>query len=333
MTNRPDFQVDEGNPQTHAIAHFKPNKGYDSYCNPMDYKGLDGGGGDTKNNSGLKDEEEVAMHKKISEKQIKELQSNMSKRDHQVLDAIRRCRYLTTWQVKRLHFVDSVTPTAGLRAANRCLRRLKGLGLIGTLKRRIGGVRAGSGSYVWYLEAAGERFICLTDNTVKPRKRCFEPSPRFLSHTLAVAECFVQMNEICREDELKLMTVELEPECWREYSVAGKIVTLKPDLSAVTVCGNYEDRWFFEMDLNTEAPIKVIEKCQRYHQYYRCGLEQKQYGVFPLTAWIVPDESRKDTLISHIKAEFSSQVNIFVVITPDELPILIRQYLDGKALC
>ena len=141
------------------------------------------------------------------------------------------------------------------------------------------------------------------------------------------------MAGICREDGLSLVSIELEPQCWREYSHAGKVLTLKPDLAATTVCGNYEDRWFFEVDLSTEAPVKILEKCQRYHQYYRSGLEQKRHGVFPLTAWIVPDKNRKETLTSHIKAEFRGQASIFAVITPDELSILIRQYLDGKALC
>ena len=273
------------------------------------------------------------MLKKISQKRLTELQTCLSKRDYQTLNVIRRCRYLTTRQIQRMHFTNAVTPAAGLRAANRCLRRLQGFGLIDTLKRRIGGVRAGSGSFIWYLEAAGERFLRLGDKASAVRKRSFEPSPRFLAHTLAVAECFVQMTEICGEDDLNLQSVELEPECWREYNHAGKIVSLKPDLYAITVCGNYEDRWFIEVDLNTEAPVKIIEKCQRYHQYYRSGLEQKQHGVFPLTVWIVPDASRKDSITAHIRAEFSKQANIFIVITPDELAILIRQYVDGKALC
>jgi hypothetical protein len=72
-------------------------------------------------------------------------------------------------------------------------------------------------------------------------------------------------------------------------------------------------------------PVKIIEKCGRYHQYYREGLEQKQHSVFPLVVWLVPDGARKATLEKHIQAGFSKQPNIFTVITPEKLESLIRQ--------
>lgn len=108
---------------------------------------------------------------------------------------------------------------------------------------------------------------------------------------------------------------------------------MKPDLFAITLCDSYEDRWFFEIDLATESPIKIIEKCQRYHQYYRSGLEQKQYGVFPLVVWIVPDGARKESITTHIRTEFAKLPKIFAVITTDELETLLRQNAEGGLLC
>ena len=122
-----------------------------------------------------------------------------------------------------------------------------------------------------------------------------------------------------------LTEAQNEPYCWRPYNSAGKVISLKPDLFAVTWCSLYEDRWFFEIDLATESPIKVIEKCHQYYKYYQSGLEQKQYGVFPLTVWIVPDVVRKSSIELRIKEEFSKRPNIFAVITPDELETLVRQ--------
>lgn len=270
---------------------------------------------------------------RLSRKRLEELDLTLAERDKEILPAIQRHRYLMSGQVQRLFFMDAASPSAGLRAANRTLKRLKELGLIDALSRRIGGVRAGSGSLVWYLTHGGERFLRLHDHRPYPGRRFFEPSPFFLAHTLAVSELAVRLVEICREKRPRLATMETEPECWRSYSEYGKHLSLKPDLYAVTITGQYEDRWFFEVDLDTESPSKVIEKCQRYHQYYQSGLEQKASGVFPLTVWIVPGLERKDHLITHIKAAFIKQPRLFTVITCDELAHLIKYGGDEKMLC
>ena len=135
------------------------------------------------------------------------------------------------------------------------------------------------------------------------------------------------------EQGMTLSSLQPEPECWRPYSERGTHITLKPDLYAVTVSGEYEDRWFFEVDLDTESPAKVIEKCQRYHQYYRTGLEQKAAGVFPLTVWIVPDTGRRDRLAAAIRTAFDKQPRLFAVITGDELAHLIKYGGEGGMLC
>lgn len=273
------------------------------------------------------------MPERISQRRLEEIVPTLSGRDKDVLATVRRCRYITTGQIRRLHFTDAVNSVAGLRAASRCLRKLKSLGLIHALARRMGGVRAGSGALTWYLTEAGERLLRLGGGDAHPRKRFFEPSPHFLAHTLAAAECFTQLTEICAGSGLSLVKAELEPECWRPYNDKGKITALRPDLFAVTVCGEYEDRWFIEIDLSSEAPVTVVEKCRRYLDYYRSGLEQKQHEVFPLAVFIVPDKARKESLTLHIRNEFAGLPKIFIVITPDEFEALIRQGVDGSALC
>lgn len=273
------------------------------------------------------------MENRISQKRLMEIAPTLSERDGYILTAVRQCRYLTTKQIRRLYFTEAVNPTAGLTATHRNLKKLKGLGLVDTLERRIGGVRAGSGGLIWYLTDGGERLLRLGDKGAASRKRSFEPSPHFLAHTLAVSECFIQLTEICAGKDPQLAAAELEPDCWRSYNHKGTMTALRPDMFAITFCGEYEDRWFIELDLKTEAPVTVVEKCRRYHDYYRSGLEQKQHGIFPLVVWIVPDDSRKESLITHIREAFQKQAKIFIVITPEELEPLIRQGVEGKALC
>ncbi len=268
------------------------------------------------------------MLKRISHKQLEYWDAALSERDKHILVSIRNFRYMTTDQIRRLYFAESATATAALRAASRNLKKLKEFHLIGHLARRIGGVRAGSGSYVWRLEAAGDHLLSLNGRVEQPRRKRFEPSAYFLTHTLAVAECYVRIMEICDGQNVRLTDIQPEPYNWRPYNSGGKLVSLKPDLFAVTVCDAYEDRWFFELDMATESGVRIVEKCRRYHQYYQSGLEQKQYGVFPLVVWIVPDAKRKRSIIQHIKAEFSKLPNIFTVITLDELDALMHQSIE-----
>lgn len=265
----------------------------------------------------------AVMPERVSLKQLEDLLPILSDRDKSILRTIQSYRYLTTSQIQRLHISNSASISAALRATSRNMKKLKEFHLVGTLARRIGGVYSGSGSSIWFLEAAGEHLLRLIDNTACSHKTNFAPSAYFLTHMLSVSECFVRLSEACRKKGMRLCEVQNEPNCWRPYNDAGKIISLKPDLFAITVCDNYEDRWFFEIDLATESPIKIVEKCHRYLDYYRSGLEQKQFSVFPLVVWIVPDAVRKSSIERRIKSEFSKQPNIFKVITPDELMSMV----------
>lgn len=320
MTNRPTVQEGGKLPESRAAPDFSRFQVCDSFSNSAAITNSTGEAGEER--------------RRISRQQLEEISASLSERDIQVILSIQRYRYLMTSQLQRLHFTDAATPNAALRAASRCLKKLRELGIIDHLSRRIGGVRAGSGSLVWYITHAGERLVYLRTQILTPTKRFFEPSPYFLSHTLAVADIAVELIELCREaHSMKLSVLQPEPECWRTYSEYGNILALKPDLFTITTSGQYEDRWFLEVDLATESPSKIVSKCERYHQYYRSGLEQQETGVFPLTVWIVPTRDRKERLISHIREAFDKQPRLFAVITKDELAHLIRYGGDGGTLC
>lgn len=319
MTNRPTNHDRKAEAKKLATPDFSKYKVCNSYSNPASNNSSYGGEG--------------KENQRISRKHLVELDMSLGERDKKVLSAIQRHRYLMTGQIQRLFFTDAASPNAALRASGRCLKKLRNMGLVDALSRRIGGIRAGSGSLVWYISHAGERLLRLHDYKAAPVRRFFEPSPYFLAHTLAVSEISIQLAELCQKYGFTLNALQLEPECWRVYSRHGTQLSLKPDLYAVTVSGEYEDRWFFEVDLDTESPAKVIEKCRKYHQYYHTGLEQKISGVFPLTIWVVPDQKRKEHLIPHIRTAFEKQPRLFVVITGDELADLIREGGDGGMLC
>ncbi len=316
MSNRPTSQESGKMPEIRPAPDFSKFNVNDSFSNSI---------------SSPAAEEE---RRRLSRQQLEEISASLGERDREIIRAIQRYRYLLTGQIQRLYFTDAATPAAALRAASRALKKLWEMGLIDHLARRIGGVRAGSGGLVWYLTHAGERLLRLREQSASPMRPYTEPSPYFLAHSLAVADIAVQLTELCREQpRTNLATLQPEPECWRSYSEYGTIMALKPDLFAVTVSGQYEDRWFIEVDLDTESPAKIIGKCEKYHKYYRSGLEQEETGVFPLTAWIVPTLERKEKLITRIREAFDKQPKLFTVITVDELTHLIQYGGDKQMLC
>lgn len=152
------------------------------------------------------------------------------------------------------------------------------------LERRVDNTKPGAAAAIWMLREAGAELLQMEKTTpVKPRKYTQKTSYIFLKHTLAVSELYTYL-----QTKTNLIKTEFEPLCWRGYrTVFGMNIVLKPDLYAVTADEDYEDHWFFEVDLNTEAPCRIIRKCESYGRYYLSGREQKRLGVFPRVVWIV----------------------------------------------
>jgi hypothetical protein len=256
---------------------------------------------------------------RITQKRLEQYALELLPRDLSILLDLEDCRYLTTSQISRLRFeTDHANPDASLRAANRAVTRLKKLGLITALDRRVGGVRGGSGGLIWSLTAAGTKLVNLNGEG-QPRRRNFEPSPQFTEHTLAIAEVYIQLLHLTG---VALARAEFEPFCWRDYTNS----TLKPDLFVITSDGEYEDYWFFEVDLATETPQRIVAKCLQYQDYYLAGEEQRKHGLFPKVVWMVRDDKRRKSIQSHITQSKELQhKNLLAVVLPDELETLIRK--------
>lgn len=267
------------------------------------------------------------MNERITQKKIASLAQKLGNRDEKILRTLREYKYMTTHHLRRLHFRNCTSELSALRSSTRVLSRLCKEGLITHLARRIGGVRAGSGAFIWTLASAGARLLSLIERSdeITPRKRSYEASHAFLEHTLARSEVYVRLNEMAAVGKLSLNTVESEPNCWRTYTgIGGTPKYLKPDLFAITSSGDYRDNWFWEIDRNTEAPVTVLRKCLQYISYYKTGTEQRINDVFPYVIWLVPDQKRRESLMAHIQKELSSRsASLFVVILMDELETLL----------
>jgi len=255
--------------------------------------------------------------------QLSQLAARLGERDWSMLDTIRAFRYLTTRQVARQHFGAEGADCSIPRNANAALDRLRELGLLVNLQRRIGGVRAGSGGHVWQITDTAQRLLAAKyDQPRGARVRAFEPGTTFLEHTLAVAEVVISLQEAGTSAQLSQFA--LEPDAWRSYlAYGGATKTLKPDLAATTSSGKYEDVWFFEIDLDTEPPSRIITKSLQYQEYRTTGREQDALGIFPAVVWVVPNKRRNDQLRERLAADTRIDNRLFIVITPDQIGELL----------
>jgi Replication-relaxation len=226
--------------------------------------------------------------RRIGRRQLASIKTQLSNNDLSLLEKIEKFHFSTTKQLQRLHFNQlHPTPFGGSRATTRALRRLNDLGLIERLDRRVGGVRAGSSSFIVTLSAAGSRLLGRSS-----RRRSFEPSLAHLAHVLDVTELVVRVHE-AQDDERQVRSVETEPDCWRTFSADhGGRGLLKPDLRLVLTTGSNDLHWFVEIDRGTEHRPALVRKVSTYLAAWREGGEQKRIGVFPRVLWVVPDESR-----------------------------------------
>ena len=260
--------------------------------------------------------------------------NQLTNEDTQILYFLSQARFATTNQLARLFFADSARFETAIRRANFTMQSLKQAGLISNLKRRIGGARRGSASYVWQITFQGLKLLKSQDETVVLRyKNKYEPTQHHVEHTLAITEIFIETLEAVRDSEkLSLETFSFEPNSWRSYQkLSGVGMTLKPDAYLGMVNHDYEDHYFLEIDLSTESLARIVNTCKKYIEYYRSGIEQRQKEVFPYVLWVVPDDKRKLAISKAIQKELYNFWELFTVITLDEYSDYIKGGIDNES--
>ena len=217
----------------------------------------------------------------------------LSPRERDVLKVLAEFRVLSGAQLQTLFFPDgSVIGTR--RRTQACLKRLTDEKYLTRLERRVGGVRAGSASYCYCLGSRGQRLLAHPATRVRAPR---EPGLAFVRHLLAIGDVWVGLREAERAGELDVIEHQTEPDCWRITPKAfGASEWLRPDLFAAVGVADLEWRWFIEVDLGTESLKRVERTCQRYLAYYRSGVEQATYGVFPKVAWLATDQRRAEAI-------------------------------------
>jgi hypothetical protein len=249
------------------------------------------------------------------------LGAELSERERHVVRELAKLRLASHAQLAALLAVGdgAVSPVSAARAARRVLARLTEAGLLARLERRVGGIRAGSAGYVYYLGPVGQRLVAYWEGRGLTRGR-FRPEPggRYVRHRLAVSELYVQARAADRDGLLDLLAFDTEPDCWRSFVDGfGGRLTLKPDAFVRVGVGAYEDRFFLEVDLASESRMVIARKLRFYLEYFNSGQEQAAHGVFPRVLLLTTTEERRAALVEVCRGLPAEAWQLFTVSTLD----------------
>jgi len=224
-------------------------------------------------------------------------------RDEQIVRELGRLRVATSLQLQRLLFAELGGEHRD-RTRRRVLARLVSLGVLATLDRRVGGVRAGSAGLVFMLDVLGRRLLQQLRFTAGESSRPRHPgtpTDRFLRHSLTVTELYVRLVEGARASSVSLDHFETEPACWWQDGVGGWV---KPDAALTLSTAEFEDHFNIEIDLATESLPTLNRKLRAYLDLYDRG-QVNAAGVLPRVLITVPDDRRReatDRLIQRLPA-------------------------------
>jgi hypothetical protein len=265
-----------------------------------------------------------AIPSRVSSGRLIQVQRDLTDRDRDILSFVSAFRLASGQQLWRRFFATS----ADGRSARRALARLVEWRVLERLPRRVGGVRAGSHSYIYALGPVGARVLATED---EGRRRLSTPGARYIAHTLAVTEVAVALQAASDLGVCDVLEVQAEPGCWRSFIGAGGArLTLKPDLYVRLGVGAYEDSAFIEVDMATESGTTVRTKAQTYLTHFRGGEEQRARGVYPRVIWAVPDERRAQVVLKALGRLPEPATQLFAVTSHDLLTAALVAVEDDR---
>ena len=184
-------------------------------------------------------------------------------------------------------------------------------------------MQAGSSGFVWHLTEPGHRLL----HPSSGRQRQAEPSVTFLSHTLAVTEARLVIQQTIAQGGGELVVLRTEPACWRSWlRPSGGTRWLKPDLEVITrAADGQEDHWLIEVDLGTENPARLLATCHRYQDHLHSGIEQAALGYYPQVLWLCNQPRRATWLSERIASDPGLLNELFVVVgSREEVERVVR---------
>lgn len=263
------------------------------------------------------------MSRSVATDYLDTLGRELTERERRVVRLVSQLRLVSHAQLAVvLDDGDRSEATAASRGRDvrRILSGMTARGLLARLERRVGGVRAGSSGYVYYLGSLGQKLIAYWDGKglIRGRRRP-EPSARYVDHRLAVSNMYVKLIDAERGGRLELLEFAAEPDCWRPYiDRFGGQTTLKPDAYVHLGLGAFEERAFVEVDLGTESRSVIAAKARTYWDYFRTGAEQAAHGVFPRVTFLTNNEARRESVTEACARLPAEAWQLFAVVRLDQ---------------
>ena len=221
---------------------------------------------------------------------VERLAERLSARDWSIIETLDRVRLASGLQLERLHF-NELTGRSRSVMRWKVLKRLADAHIITSLDRRIGFSQHGSTGFCYGLDSAGQRLVQLEANREFPQRRIRRPrlpGERFVAHTLAITELYVDLVERARLGQFVLVEYQAESAAyWRD----GLRAWIKPDAFAQVRHGRVADYWWYEADLATESLPTVRAKLLTYLDFVRRG-QLGPDGVLPRVLIGVPTSQR-----------------------------------------
>ncbi|MEV3914994.1 replication-relaxation family protein [Streptomyces canus] len=223
---------------------------------------------------------------------LSRLDEDLTSRERLVLETLAITRVATAEHIAHVVFGDEERATAH-RLAHRHLQRLTKFGLVRRFANASSGRKSGPAGYVHVLTSAG---LTLTRHASGPgagQRRAWRPSPPKLRHWLAICDLYVRLVIEARNGGPAVRQFLVEADARRTYwDSAGRRRSIQPDALVRIVAGGLELSWFVEIDLATESPAVLANKCRAYCAFELSGLEQERHGIFPGVLFIVPGDHR-----------------------------------------
>src|SRR6185312_6603829 len=170
----------------------------------------------------------------------------LQERDHQILRLISRFKQCSSKQIATLLFHSSGSATSQKRALDRLVDR----GYLARVEHRlVGGVRGGSGQYVYQLGRVG--WYTYQGGSYSPRRTVDY-------HALAVVDAFITMVGLERAGLVTIVGVSAEPDCWLTFGG----IEVRPDMFVELAKDGQKRRLWLEIDLGTEGQRQVNGKLE-----------------------------------------------------------------------